>query len=475
MDTFGAMGWIMYILVTIINIALAFFIFYWVFQLLRRYVFYRSKEVEKDKLQEEIAKLRKQAEELVKEKNKIYAMKVSGSTILGVANAENGAEEVEAEEVKDDEDPSKKPLVEGESRFTKLIDIDKKYALNPNIVTMAEEDKLTLEQVVEKFVNFAANRLRLFYTAETVRIFFSGMSTGRLIILEGISGTGKTSLPYAMGKFFCNNTSIVSVQPSWRDRSELVGFLNDFTKKFNETDFLKCVYEVGHRQDPNIIVLDEMNLARIEYYFAEFLSIMEMPDKSEWKIDIAPGSKPNDPVHIEYGKLIIPPNVWFVGTANNDDSTYTITDKVYDRAVTIQLNTKADAFEAPDTEPYNCSYEYLESLFDKAKADFCISDENLQKLKELDVFIQENFKIAFGNRIMKHMRAFVPTYMAAGGDELSGLDYMIMSKILHKFNALNLPYLGKELEELTVLINKKFGKGKMQYCLNYIKELQKMT
>ena len=91
------------------------------------------------------------------------------------------------------------------------------------------------------------------------------------MILEGISGTGKTSLPYAMGKFFGNDAAIISVQPSWRDRSEMVGYLNEFTKKFNETD-LKELYETTYREDLNFIVLDELNLARIEYYFAEFLS-----------------------------------------------------------------------------------------------------------------------------------------------------------------------------------------------------------
>jgi 5-methylcytosine-specific restriction endonuclease McrBC GTP-binding regulatory subunit McrB len=68
-----------------------------------------------------------------------------------------------------------------------------------------------------------------------------------------------------------------------------------------------------------------MNLARIEYYFAEFLSIMEMPDLSEWKIDLVPDIWDSDPKMIINGKINIPQNVWFIGTANKDDSTFTIT------------------------------------------------------------------------------------------------------------------------------------------------------
>ncbi|UKI51074.1 MAG: hypothetical protein L6U99_07070 [Clostridium sp.] len=158
-----------------------------------------------------------------------------------------------------------------------------------------------------------------------------------------------------MGKFFQHDTSIISVQPSWRDRAELLGYLNEFTKKFNETDFLKSVYAAGYSDTINIIVLDEMNLARVEYYFAEFLSIMEMPDINEWKIDLVPSTDPTDPHNLINGKLMIPQNVWFVGTANKDDSTFTITDKVYDRAVTLAINQKAQYIDAPYTE--KCGYD----------------------------------------------------------------------------------------------------------------------
>ena len=91
-----------------------------------------------------------------------------------------------------------------------------------------------------------------------------------------------------MGKFFKNDAKIISVQPSWRDRTEMIGYLNEFTKKFNETDFLEAVYEATYRTDINFVVLDEMNLARVEYYFADFLSLLEMPHPSEWLVDLVP-------------------------------------------------------------------------------------------------------------------------------------------------------------------------------------------
>ena len=295
------------------------------------------------------------------------------------------------------------------------------------------------------------------------------------MILEGISGTGKTSLPYAMGKFFQNDTSIISVQPSWRDRAELLGYLNEFTKKFNESDFLKSVYAASYSDTINLIVLDEMNLARIEYYFAEFLSVMEMPDVSEWKIDIVPISEPTDPKNLINGKILIPQNLWFIGTANKDDSTFTITDKVYDRATTLAINKKADFIDAPYTENVSMTFEYLDDMFKRYQNGFQLSEAASQAFTELDEFIQEKFKIAFGNRIMKQIRLFTPVYMGCGFSEFDGLDYMMTFKILRKFESLNLTFLKKELDELILLIDKLFGKEQFKVSKGFIADLKKMA
>lgn len=191
----------------------------------------------------------------------------------------------------------------------------------------------------------------LYYTPEIVRRFVAGMAASKLLILEGISGTGKTSLPYSFSRYLDNPATIVSVQPSYRDRTEILGYFNEFSKRFNETEFLRALYEANYRPDPSLIVLDEMNLARIEYYFAEMLSVLEMPSKEEWVLDLVPTAWAGDPKKLDEGKIHVSDSTWFVGTANNDDSTFTITDKVYDRAMPIELNERADEFEC-EPEPH---------------------------------------------------------------------------------------------------------------------------
>ena len=94
-----------------------------------------------------------------------------------------------------------------------------------------------------------------------------------------------------------------------------------------------------------ITVLDEMNIARVEYYFAEFLSLMELPDTEERYLDVVTDKREKDPKGLKGGRIKLPKNMWFIGTANNDDSTFAISDKVYDRAMMLNLDEKSEVFE----------------------------------------------------------------------------------------------------------------------------------
>lgn len=455
--TFNFLDWAMSIFVLIVNVGFVVFLIFRLYQLLRRYVRFVRKEIEKEQLLEEISLLSQRVVEVTHEKNEIMKLKMESFGL----NPDLFA------------DTTKKDDKKIESRFVKLINVDNKYENKLTQVLMSEEDTLNLKGLVQRFIYYSASQLNLYYNDQVIAAYFAGMASSKILILEGISGTGKTSLPYAMGKFFRHDAALVSVQPSWRDRTEMIGYLNEFTKRFNETDFLMHLYESTYREEPNFIVLDEMNLARIEYYFAEFLSIMEMPNKKDWLIDIVPDSQKGDPKKILKGKLLVNQNIWFVGTANKDDSTFTITDKVYDRATSIEMNHRAEFVDAPYTEPINMSYDYLESLFDEAKTKHSISPKSLDNLKKLDEFITDKFKITFGNRIMRQINDFVPVYVACGRDEVEGLDYIITRKILRKFEMLNLPFLEEELKEILVVFDNIFGKDKFKFSKAFINDLRK--
>ena len=238
---------------------------------------------------------------------------------------------------------------------------------------------------------------------------------------------------------------------------------------------MRALYEANYRPDPTLIVLDEMNLARIEYYFAEMLSVLEMPNKDEWVLDLVPTAWDGDPVKMEGGKIHVADSTWFIGTANNDDSTFTITDKVYDRAMPIELNERADAFECEVQPHCNVTAEHLEYLFQKAQVDYPISDELMDKMQKLDNYLITRFKLSFGNRIMKQLYDFIPVYVACGGTELGGMDYIVARKVLKKFESMNVTGVRDEITGLITYIDKLFGKAEMQDSKAYLRRIQNLN
>lgn len=452
-----------FILVIAVMVAALWVIIFFGKRLIKK--FFGDKVLNQD-LVDEINSLKKELVKTTREKDRILGLKV----------AYQGYDIIEGEEGEDTSSEKK----EGESRFYKLTEVDVHYA-DPDYVPRNYDEcyQLNLEQICDRFRFYAANNpdrpwRKLYYEPKIIRLFFASLATTRLIILQGISGTGKTSLPECLGHFLKNDTTIASVQPSWRDRTELFGYFNEFTKRFNETEVLKAMYDATYNNDVYITVLDEMNIARVEYYFAEMLSILEMPSRDQWVVDLVPSGWPSDPKHVVKGRFALPQNMWYVGTANNDDSTFAISDKVYDRGMPININSKAAPFEAPLTEALPIDYKYLESLFAKAQEEHKVSDENLKKFEEMDDYVIEHFRLAFGNRIVKQLREFVPVYVACGGTEIDGLDYVLCNKILRKFESLNLAYIRDEVDDYIQYLNDHFGEENMGECKEYLTRLKKL-
>lgn len=467
-NDFKVAEWILVVIAIIVLLLLLGLILVLGWLIIRKYIRFRKTLVEQESMLSEIGELNKKVASLVKEKEEILAMKVSQ---LGLKPNEE-AEILSEEENKDKQDDVEKLDDDGNYRFSKLHAIDLQYM---DYKVQNYNNTFTLEELVEHFRNFAASKLKLYYTTNMIRLFISSLSATKLVILQGISGTGKTSLAYAWGKFIKRDAIIASVQPSWRDRTELFGYFNEFTKKFNETDVLKGMYIAGYTDDVYVTVLDEMNIARVEYYFAEMLSILEMPSRDEWVIELVPSSWDNDPKKLRNGKLQIPGNMWYIGTINNDDSTFAVTDKVYDRAMPIDINDKGQVFTPIDTEAMNINSSYLEGLFAEAKQKHPLSEDMERKINDMDDYVIKHFRIAFGNRIVKQMRDFVATYVECGGTEVDGVDYYIARKILRKFEQLNLAYIRDEIDGFIDYLNKSFGKEHFNECKDYLLRLKKLV
>ena len=383
-------------------------------------------------------------------------------------NAEMRLEVASNELEKPEEKKDKKKPDSGE-RFFMLTKTDREQALKKPV----EFDRgVTLSSFCERFRNFSASKLGLYYDIEDIRKFVASLAVTKIVVMQGMSGTGKTSLAFALGEFLQNPSTIVPVQPMWKERTDLIGYYNEFTKKFNETTLLQKLYEANYSEEIFVTVLDEMNIARVEYYFAEFLSLLEIPTEEGRYLDVVSDVWKDDPKLLKGGKIKLPSNMWFIGTANNDDSTFAISDKVYDRAMVMNLDKKANAFFAEETSGIKLSYKTFIKLVDRAKKEFSISQRNLRRISKLDKYLVKTLKITFGNRIMKQLRDYIAVFIACGGRELEAIDDILCKKVLRKLEAKNPVLVKNNAEGLKDTLTELFGENEMLSCKEYLTHLE---
>lgn len=176
----------------------------------------------------------------------------------------------------------------------------------------------------------------------TLRRFHVSLKTRGFVILSGISGTGKTWLSEVYADAVGARHKVVPVAPNWTTNEDLLGYLSPLTGAYQDTPFSAYLREAesefkerGPRARPFHMLLDEMNLARVEYYFAKFLSAMEIRSRfGTAPLELAPGHD-----------VLLTPNLFFVGTVNMDETTHGFADKVFDRAQLIELRITRSALK----------------------------------------------------------------------------------------------------------------------------------
>lgn len=362
-----------------------------------------------------------------------------------------------------------------EEVFPSLTAIDEKY--EGFELPAAKGDDVSLKELAEKFRLYLAKTQELYFDIDTVRFFISGFAASHFEILEGLSGTGKSSLPRYFAEFIGANVLFMPVQATWRDKTSIIGFYNEFSKTYTETEFLSALYDANYSPDTlNFYVLDEMNISRVEYYFADLLSVLEYP-VADWKLKIM--SVPHDfvpPVKLENGFVRIPENSYFVGTANRDDSTFTITDKVYDRAITLEFLKKNDAFTVSENvEKIHVTASALRGLYAAAEADSAnaFNAQDKARLDKISGFVYDTFDVAVGNRILNQLEKIVPAFIACGGTKEDALDFMLCKKLFSKLEGRFEDYVKPALEETLALMDETYGKGTLSRSEKVIRKIIK--
>lgn len=326
---------------------------------------------------------------------------------------------------------------EGESAFPALMLMDRDMAVDAHTDPVPKLPQLVSE-LRSRIAHSGGEGKVLQYSVEDIQIFLGGLAMSHLHILQGISGTGKTSLAMAFAKAVGGHCTTVAVQAGWRDRNDLLGYYNAFEKKFYEKNTLQALYRAQMPQWKdrfNIVLLDEMNLSRPEQYFADFLSALEMNEPDRWinLMDSPAGGMTPD--LLRGGRdILVPPNVWFIGTANQDETTNSFADKTHDRAFVMELH-KVDGEDAtlrrPES-PAQWSVSSLKKSFSKAFATWKPQVEDLLQFinaSELTRLLSSQWHLGWGNRFEAQFKRFVPIVLESGGSESVAVDHMLHSRM----------------------------------------------
>ena len=278
----------------------------------------------------------------------------------------------------------------------------------------------------------------LYYTPADVRSFLGGLAMGPLVLLQGISGTGKTSLPLAFARAVGTEAEVIEVQAGWRDPQDLHGHYNAFEKRYYEKEFLQALYRAGtprYRDTIRIVLLDEMNLSYPEQYFSDLLSTLELPTENRRLVLMTDPVNPAPALFIEGRKLPIPPNVWFIGTANHDETTMDFADKTYDRSHVMEFPHRPEPFVVNEPSPRRpLSFSALKKHFDDAiKRRTKSAEETIEFLEEtVREPLENRFDIGWGPRLKRQIRRYVPVVVAAGGTVGEATDHMLAMRLLRK-------------------------------------------
>ena len=321
---------------------------------------------------------------------------------------------------------------------------------------------------IQELINSLANQGLIFHQ-RTIKAFHTSLKINDispLTVLAGISGTGKTLLPIKYAKTMGMHLLVESIQPRWDSPQDLFGFYNYLEHKYKATELARALIRMNPYGNPQqfegenksdrmlLVLLDEMNLARVEYYFSEFLSKLEL------RCDVKDKDKADERIHAEIEletgprsdkdenfRIWVDGNVLFVGTINEDESTQTLSDKVLDRANVLRFGKPSY-----DTNP---TINHITTTIDNPQKRFLPLTEWIKWIKPLsgsntwDNNIQrwiegvndtlEQIGRPFGHRVKRAMRLYVNNYPGINEDTYkNAFADQVEQKVIPKLRGIDL-------------------------------------
>lgn len=317
---------------------------------------------------------------------------------------------------------------------------------NEELIHISTEEKNDI--LLLDCMKYHSQKMNLFYNTTDLINFHTAAKCSNLVILSGMSGTGKSALVDVYAKALGVSSKddsllFIPVRPSWNDDADLLGYVDlvHMVYRASDTGFVNLLVEAEKEANKNklyLVCFDEMNLARVEHYFSQFLSLLEKPlgqRKLRLYDEQYSGRLYNS---MDYpSTIMLGDNIKFIGTVNIDESTYHFSDKVLDRANVISLeilNYSSEwKYENFGTLPnVNWSAKEYNELMVKTEVNI-----NLRKLLwEMHVVLQKaSAKLGIGPRIVKSIETYLnnfPKDNEYNFCEKDGVDYQVVQRILTK-------------------------------------------
>jgi MoxR-like ATPase len=318
-------------------------------------------------------------------------------------------------------------------------------------ITEVESSNLTSTNVLDiknhlEHIETYIEQKGFYFNEGEITNFYLSLKTKPFVILAGISGTGKTQLPRLFAEAIGMSKDQViqiPVRPDWTDASDLIGYTSlqgNFISKPLTEAIIKAKEDISK---PHFFILDEMNLARVEHYFADFLSIIETRFRTktnEVKTDflLLKNQLKDANNAFLYDDIYWPENLYLIGTVNMDETTYPFSRKVLDRANSIEMNTveldwiskqKQKVDKLTNFTNANLKSEYIASI-ELTKTDKLQVEEALEMLKKMNKILEIS-NLHFAYRVRDEIIFYV---LYAKKEQLlkpeAALDFQIMQKIL---------------------------------------------
>ncbi|MDK7436933.1 MrcB family domain-containing protein [Bacillus paranthracis] len=338
--------------------------------------------------------------------------------------------------------PSEKELVEDLEEMLRYYEgfiAYKEEGTKYEMIYERKEVYLDQQSIIDHVSSYIQSK-GFFYEKNDLVNFFLSLKTKPFVILSGISGTGKTKIVQwfaeSLGATEENGQfTLIPVRPDWSDSSDLLGYVN-LQGEFQERPLIKVLENADANPNrPYFVVLDEMNLARVEYYFSDFLSVIESRKWKDGKIVTSPVI----PKSITNKHITIPSNVYIIGTVNMDETTHPLSKKVLDRANTIEFNTvNLDYFnflmDVEEKEAEIVSDSSLATKYLHLKECFKENEDLVRNISNILIEVNKTLETV-GAQVGYRIRDEICFYMAYNeqGKLLSfdeALDYQIYQKIL---------------------------------------------